>query len=426
MQTGRGVHRTKKGRCNKCSDLSVKENTLNNLYSKMNDKIKTIDRKEFVLIAVLLVMLVVLIFIPSSFPQQEFYNSENLSCRVLEVKNDGIYTTGAIKQGVQYCQLEILNGKNKGQVTSATNLLNGRLETDKIFEVGDTAYVLISYDENGEIYNTNMLDHYRLKSELILVLIFVGALLAFSRFTGLRTILSFCIALFSIWKIMLPLMLKNADPIVVGLCFGIIVSTITLLLIAGFTQKAYAAIIGAVSSSIITCVLALVFTNLFKIEGAVMQWSESIIYSGMYDLDLTRVFIAAVYLGCMGALIDLSIDMSAALDEVYINNPAISRTGLIQSGFTIGKSIVGSQITALLFAYMGSYITVLMVYMAQGTPLLNVLNSKAIAAEILHTFVGFLGLIVVTPLTAVICGWLYVKEDNTLEQDKLPETQRLS
>ena len=76
----------------------------------------------------------------------------------------------------------------------------------------------------------------------------------------------------------------------------------------------------------------------------------------------------------------------------------------------IGKSVVGSQTTTLLFAYMGSYLSVMMVYMAQGTPILNILNSKTIAAEILHTFVGCIGLVLVSPLTSVICGFLFKSE----------------
>lgn len=57
----------------------------------------------------------------------------------------------------------------------------------------------------------------------------------------------------------------------------------------------------------------------------------------------------------------------------------------------IGRTIVGSQTTALLLAYVDSYITVIMVFMAQGTPILNILTSKQIAYKILYTFVGCIG-----------------------------------
>jgi len=78
----------------------------------------------------------------------------------------------------------------------------------------------------------------------------------------------------------------------------------------------------------------------------------------------------------------------------------------MKSGLNIGKSVVGSQTTTLLFAYIGSYITILMVYMAQGTPIMNILNSKSISAEILHALVGCIGLIFVSPLTSLVSTFM--------------------
>jgi uncharacterized membrane protein len=202
-------------------------------------------------------------------------------------------------------------------------------------------------------------------------------------------------------------MLKGYDPLLIGLVVGNILTITTLLLVAGFTKKAYAAILSAVICSLITAVAAVIFTGYFNIDGTVMQWSESLLYAGFMSLDLTGIFQAGIYLACSGAIMDLAIDISAALDEIAKSNSRITRAGLIKSGLTIGKAVVGTQTTTLLLAYMGSYISVMMVFMAQGTPLINILTSKAISAELLHTFVGCLGLVLVSPLTSIICGFLY-------------------
>ena len=61
---------------------------------------------------------------------------------------------------------------------------------------------------------------------------------------------------------------------------------------------------------------------------------------------------------------------------------------------------------ALLMAYSGSYIALLMVFMAQGTPVEFILNYKYVAAEIVHTIVGSFGLVTVAPLTAITSGLL--------------------
>jgi uncharacterized membrane protein len=201
--------------------------------------------------------------------------------------------------------------------------------------------------------------------------------------------------------------LRGFNPILGALLVGNAITITTLLLVAGFTKKALAAILGSVICSLATCFMAIALGSVFKINGAVLQWSESLLYAGFETLNLTQLFQAGIYLACSGAVLDLAIDISAALDEVYKNSRHITRSGLIRSGLTIGRSVVGSQTTTLLLAYMGSYISVMMVFMAQGTPMLNILNSKMIASEILHTFVGCIGLVLVTPLTTLISAFMY-------------------
>lgn len=359
------------------------------------------------MIGVFIVLLALLWWIPTGFQKQIYVNSEGVKAKVIEVNNKGVYSTGMIQQGDQRCTIEILEGEHKGQQVEGMNLLTGKLEFDKMFKPGDEAWVLLELDSSNEVIFANMVDYYRIDQQIFLIGLFVILIIAFSGFTGVRTLLSFSFALFSIVKILIPCLLKGIPPLLVALMVGNLLTVITLLLVAGCNKKAYTAIISSMICSLMTCLLAVVFGDLFKMHGAVMDWSESLLYAGYQHLDLTAIFQAGIYLACSGAILDLSIDISAALDEVIKNNPSVSRANLIKSGLSIGKSVVGSQTTTLLLAYMGSYITILMVYMAQGTPLMSILNSQKVSSEILHTFVGCIGLVLVSPLTAIICGIVY-------------------
>ena len=359
------------------------------------------------MIGVFIVLLALLWWIPTGFQKQIYVNSEGVKAKVIEVNNKGVYSTGMIQQGDQRCTIEILEGEHKGQQVEGMNLLTGKLEFDKMFKPGDEAWVLLELDSSNEVIFANMVDYYRIDQQIFLIGLFVILIIAFSGFTGVRTLLSFSFALLSIVKILIPCLLKGIPPLLVALMVGNLLTVITLLLVAGCNKKAYTAIISSMICSLMTCLLAVVFGDLFKMHGAVMDWSESLLYAGYQHLDLTAIFQAGIYLACSGAILDLSIDISAALDEVIKNNPSVSRANLIKSGLSIGKSVVGSQTTTLLLAYMGSYITILMVYMAQGTPLMSILNSQKVSSEILHTFVGCIGLVLVSPLTAIICGIVY-------------------
>lgn len=137
----------------------------------------------------------------------------------------------------------------------------------------------------------------------------------------------------------------------VALIVGNVLTVDTLLLVAGFTKKAYAAIISASICSLVTCLLAIIFGEIFNIHGAVMEGAESLLYAGLMDLNLTSIFQAGIYVSSAGAILDLAIDISSALEEIVNNNPDVTKAELMKSGLTIGKSVVGSQTTTLLFAY---------------------------------------------------------------------------
>lgn len=380
--------------------------------------LRNVNRKEVAFILTLLVVMAILILLPTGFQKQEYRFTEGVRAKVISVNNIGVHSSGIYKLGDQRALIEIETGSHKGEQIQANNMLTGSLSVDKIFQAGDRAWVLIGFDKDNKINFANMIDHYRIDKEILLIGAFAVVIMIFSGFTGVRTLLSFAFALLSIWKVLIPAMLYGYNPLIIALIVGNILTIVTLLLVAGFSKKAYSAIISAVTCSIATCLLAIIFGNLFNIHGAVMEGAESLLYAGFMQLDLTLVFQGGIYLASSGAILDLAIDISSALEEIINNNPQVTQTELMKSGLNIGKSVVGSQTTTLLLAYMGSYITMMMVYMAQGTPLFNILNSKPIAAEILHTFVGCIGLVLVSPLTSLICGFMYNRDTNTVSDQK--------
>ena len=53
-----------------------------------------------------------------------------------------------------------------------------------------------------------------------------------------------------------------------------------------------------------------------------------------------------------------------------------------------------------------------MTFMAQGTPVYNILNNNVVVAEIINTIAGSFGLAMTAPLTAFISGILLTNKDN--------------
>ena len=159
----------------------------------------------------------------------------------------------------------------------------------------------------------------------------------------------------------------------------------------------------------VTALIAYYFVGEFKIHGAVLHYSESLLYSGYASINLTQIFIASIFIASSGAVMDVAVDITAAVNEVVDKKPDISRREAIRSGMTVGRAVIGTMTTTLLLAYSGSYIGLLMVFVAQGTPVINILNLNYVSAEILHTIVGSFGLITVVPFTALTSGLLLTR-----------------
>lgn len=356
-------------------------------------------------------LIIVLMLIPTGYEGKLTYqNADRVKAEVISADNSDITDNGLIRTGEQRCEVKILEGKFKGKITAAVNRLNGSLAQDKIFSQGDTAFIVVSYS-NDKITAVTMTDHYRLDKEAFLAGMFLLLLILFAGKTGFRAIISFIATVLLMWKVLVPCMLKGWNPIWLSIGIVLLMTTIILSLIYGFNKRCLASVLGAFLGIAVTAVLGIVFTDMFKIHGAVMESSESLLYAGYQHLDLTSIFMASIFLGSSGAVMDLSVDICSAVYEIVQKKPDISAWEAIRSGFSVGRAACGSTTTTLLLAYSGSYIALLMVFMAQGTPIEFILNYKYVAAEIVHTIVGSFGLVTVAPLTAITSGFLLTRKD---------------
>ena len=361
-------------------------------------------------IVVCILLIIFLLLLPTGYEGSvQYQEAERCIAEVKAVDNSAIVDTGLVRSGEQRCMVTFLSGKFKGETATAINLLQGSLEQDKLFSEGDTAQVVISYDDKT-INRVTMTDHFRVPGELLLAGLFVLFLILFAGRTGVRAILSFVLTVLAIWKLLVPLYLNGYNPIWVGLAINLLLTTLIIALVYGFDYRCAAAVSGAFLGILVTCVLGIIFTDLFKIHGAVMAYSESLLYAGYQHLNLTQIFMASIFLGSSGAVMDLAVDITSAVHEVVQKKPDIRPWEAVKSGMNVGRAAMGTMTTTLLLAYSGGYIALLMVFMAQGTPTEHIFNYKYVAAEITHTVIGSFGLVSVAPFTALCAGLLLTRK----------------
>ena len=357
-----------------------------------------------------IVMIAILVVIPTGYEDALIYQGmERAVGTVTAVDNSAIRSSGVIQSGEQSCTVLVERGALKGKEIEGINFLSGSLEKDKIFEVGDQALVTVSLDQ-GQVRSAVMTDHYRLDKEMILFGIFAILLVIVAGKNGLFAIFSFIITVLTIWKILVPAYLNGYSPVWVGVAIVVFLTVVIMFFVYGFDRRTVTASLGSLLGVVATCILGLLFTDLFKIHGAVMPDSESLLYSGFQQLDLTAIFMSSIFIGASGAIMDLAVDITSSVHEVVEKKPDISWQEATKSGMNVARATMGTMTTTLLLAYSGGYVTLLMVFMAQGTPIDHILNYKYVAAEVLDTLVGSFGLVTVAPFTALVAGIMLTKK----------------
>ena len=368
-------------------------------------------KSDKIFVLVITLVSIVLYLIPTGFPIQEddYIRSK---AKIIAVDNQEVHQRGVVKTGVQGVSIEIMDGVYKGKRVEATNTLLGKLEMDKLFQAGDVALVVIK-GEQGIIQAANVIDHYRLDVEGILFGLFALVLFWYARWTGVKALLSFVFTILILWKVLWPLILKGWDPIIVSqLVVCLIVGCVTFL-IAGLNRIGVVAFLGTISGTIASCILGIIFGELFKVHGAVVPFAETLLHVGFSHIDLTKIFLAGIFLASSGAMMDVAMDIAVSVAELVEQKPSITRKEVIASGMKVGRAVVGTMTTTLLLAYSGAFTALMMVFMAQGTAVVNILNLTYIAVEILHTLVGSFGVVLVAPFTAMLAGWLLVQPHYT-------------
>jgi len=225
---------------------------------------------------------------------------------------------------------------------------------------------------------------------------------------GVKTFGLFYLSLFLI-VIYLFLMSLGFNAILHAVIICVLVSVITLFGLNGYNTKTKASFIS------ILFVLAVIFLLVFyvgknaSIQGFSAESLETIGgYSFDINYDMTNLFIGMYLICIIGTVIDTSISVSSALNEVYENNKHLSKGELFKSGMNIGKDILATTINTLYFATLSGFIGFFMWH--YNTSFGYIINYKSFAQEIFKLLVCFIGSILIIPITAFVTSLLLKKE----------------
>lgn len=230
---------------------------------------------------------------------------------------------------------------------------------------------------------------------------------------GKRGFKTFLTIYFNLGLLMLLIIIVGwgFNPTIPTFIICIVISTIILFFLNGYNKKTLSSFISVLITLIIFLGITILLGSRVYIQGYTEETIEAISYvefnTGINMLQLSNCMII---IGLIGNIIDTSIAISSALYEVHVNNPHLSKLELFVSGMNIGKDILGTTTNTLFFAYLGSYMTLIIFFQDHGYSLSGILNAKVFAQEFTRIMLSGTASFLIIPLSSIITAINCTKE----------------
>ena len=326
--------------------------------------------------------------------------------KVVKILQDNLEENGT-RVGEQKVRVRMLTGVRKEEeldVTSSSGYLFGAACKPGMKVIvmqsvaGDsTVSSVYTQDREGVIY--------------IFALIYLLILCLIGGKQGVKGCLGLVFTFFCVIFVYLPLVYLKYSPFWTAVFVCFITTLVTMYLIGGPTQKTCAATLGTLVGVILAGVSAWCFSkasgisgyNVSDIETLMTLWNTNRIQVG-------GLLFSGLLISCLGAVMDVAMSISSAIDEIYRQNLSLSRKELFKAGLRVGRDMMGTDSNTLILAFAGSSVSTLLLDYSYNLPYQQIINSNNIGIAIMQGLAGSFGIVLSVPFTVLICTILFHKK----------------
>ena len=326
--------------------------------------------------------------------------------KVVKILQDNLEENGT-RVGEQKVRVRMLTGVRKGEeldITSSSGYLFGAackpgMKVIVMQSVAGDSTVASVYTQNreGVIY--------------IFALIYLLVLCLIGGKQGIKGCLGLVFTFFCVIFVYLPLVYLKYSPFWTAVFVCFITTLVTMYLIGGPTRKTCAATLGTLIGVILAGVSAWCFSkasgisgyNVSDIETLMTLWNTNRIQVG-------GLLFSGLLISCLGAVMDVAMSISSAIDEIYRQNLSLSRKELFKAGLRVGRDMMGTDSNTLILAFAGSSVSTLLLDYSYNLPYQQIINSNNIGIAIMQGLAGSFGIVLSVPFTVLICTILFHKK----------------
>ena len=325
--------------------------------------------------------------------------------KVVKILQDNLEENGT-RVGEQKVRVHMLTGVRKGEeldITSSSGYLFGAA-----CKPGMKVIVMQSVAGDSTVASVYTQD--RESVIYIFALIYLLALCMIGGKQGIKGCLGLVFTFFCVIFVYLPLVYLKYSPFWTAVFVCFITTLVTMYLIGGPTRKTCAATLGTLAGVVLAGISAWCFSkasgisgyNVSDIETLMTLWNTNRIQVG-------GLLFSGLLISCLGAVMDVAMSISSAIDEIYKQNSSLTRTELFKAGLRVGRDMMGTDSNTLILAFAGSSVSTLLLDYAYDLPYQQIINSNNIGIAIMQGLAGSFGIVLSVPFTVLICTVLFHK-----------------
>ncbi|WOQ17268.1 YibE/F family protein [Raineyella sp. W15-4] len=325
-----------------------------------------------------------------TMPKGEVQAVNEISCAGLE---------GATSTTSQVCAaltVKLLDGEDAGkevQVNATAAIYRSGIQP------GQRVVIYRVPTVDGQA-NYQFADFARTAPVVFFAVLFLLVTVAVARRRGLLSVLGLAWAGFIMVAFVFPALIAGSNAILVTLVGASAIMFVALYLTHGFNTRTTTALLGTLFGLGLAALLSYVALNWAHLTGVATE-EDYTLGSAAPDMKLTAVVLSGMIIAALGGLNDVTITQASAVWELA-DDPDKSAGQIFRQAMRIGRDHVASTVYTIVFATVGTSMSVLLLLAMYDRPLYSTIMTEQFAVEILRTLVGAIGLTLAMPLTTGI------------------------
>lgn len=310
--------------------------------------------------------------------------------------------------GHQKVIAEVTRGEYKGESCELDN--SNAYHMGAYGGEGTRIVALVRLTEDGTLVGS-VYNHDRTPMIYLLLGLFALVTVLVGGKKGFATLYALAFTFLCVICMYIPLLYVGCNGILAAILTSITILTASIYILNGWSVKTLCAVIGTTLGVAVSGLLAMIVGGSFHLSGFNMDEVESMVYiANTSKLKIGDILYAGVLISSLGAVMDVSVSIVAAMDEVRRHSNGLSRKELFASGMRVGKDMIGTMSNTLILAYTGSATGIIMNAYANDMAYLRLMSYNSVVIEILCGLCGTIGVILTVPLQAVITVLFFGKK----------------